>query len=107
MFFAREEANTVPDAEHGMFPTRPIGGGEMGALIHAFDWTQTPLGPIEGWPQSLRLALAICLGSSSAIGIYWGRDLTLLYNDAFLYSPQFSYALARKLIVDSSDPVRL
>jgi PAS domain S-box-containing protein len=83
MFFAREEANTIPDAERGMFPTWPIGGGQMGALIRALDWTQTPLGPIEGWPQSLRSALAICLGSSSAIGIYWGRDLTLLYNDAW------------------------
>ena len=48
MFFAGEEANTIPDAERGMFPTWPIGGGEMGALIRARDSTQTPLGPIEG-----------------------------------------------------------
>jgi PAS domain S-box-containing protein len=83
MFFAGEEANTIPDAERGMFPTWPIGGGQMGALIRARDWTQTPLGPIEGWPQSLRSALAICLGSRAAIGIYWGPDLILLYNDAW------------------------
>ncbi len=71
------------EAEHGTFTTWPTGGGEMGVLIRALDWTQTPLGPIEGWPQSLRSALAICLGSRSAIGIYWGADLTLLYNDAW------------------------
>jgi PAS domain S-box-containing protein len=80
-----------------MFPTWPIGGGEMGALIRALDWTQTPLGPIEGWPQSLRSALAICLGSSSAIGIYWGADLTLLYNDAWreLVGEKHPWALGR------------
>src|SRR3712207_934738 len=83
MPFAREEANTVSEAEYGTFPTWPTAGGEMGTLIRALDWTQTPLGPIEGWAQSLRSALAICLGSSSAIGIYWGADLILLYNDAW------------------------
>ena len=32
------------------------GGGEMGALMRAFDWSRTPLGPVETWPQSLRSA---------------------------------------------------
>ena len=27
------------------------GGGEMGALIRATDWTKTPLGPVKQWPQ--------------------------------------------------------
>ena len=71
------------EAEHGTFTTWPTGGGEMGVLIRTLDWTQTPLGAIEGWPQSLRSVLTICLGSRSAIGIYWGEDLTLLYNDAW------------------------
>src|SRR6266481_9162677 len=31
-----------------------VGGGEMGRLIRSMDWTQTPLGPIDSWPQSLR-----------------------------------------------------
>jgi hypothetical protein len=39
------------------------GGGEMGALIRAFDWSQTPVGPIETWPQSLKTALHIILNS--------------------------------------------
>src|SRR3712207_437432 len=80
---ARVGANTMPDTEPYTFPAWPIGGGQMGTLIRALDWTQTPLGPIESWPQSLRSALAICLESRSAIGIYWGEDLTLLYNDAW------------------------
>ena len=59
------------------------GGGAMGALMRSHDWTTTPLGPPETWPQSLRSAVSICLGSSFPICIYWGRELALLYNDAW------------------------
>ena len=31
------------------------GGGEMGALLRALDWSTTALGPVEQWPQSLRM----------------------------------------------------
>ena len=37
------------------------GCGEAGALIRAFDWTATGLGPIERWPQSLRTVTALLL----------------------------------------------
>ncbi len=37
------------------------GGGEMGALMRAKDWSRTPLGPVEGWPQSLKTAVRIML----------------------------------------------
>jgi hypothetical protein len=47
------------------------------------DWSQTPLGPLKHWPQSLRSALSICLGSGFPIAIYWGPTLALLYNDAW------------------------
>ncbi len=59
------------------------GGGEMGALMRAHDWAASALGPVEGWPQSLGVALGICLGARTPIGIYWGKQLLLLYNDAF------------------------
>ena len=55
----------------------------MGALMRSHNWTTTPLGPPETWPQSLRSAVSICLGSSFPICIYWGRELALLYNDAW------------------------
>jgi PAS domain S-box-containing protein len=55
----------------------------MGALIRAHDWSQTSLGEIESWPQSLRSVLSICLNSNFPIAIYWGKDLTLIYNDAW------------------------
>jgi signal transduction histidine kinase len=63
------------------------GGGEMGERIRAFDWAQTPLGPPERWPQSLRSAVSILLPSKAQIVLFWGPDLTTLYNDA--YRPVF------------------
>ena len=59
------------------------GGGDLGERIRRHDWESTPLGPIDGWPQALRLALSICLNSSFPTSIYWGPDLRLLYNDAW------------------------
>jgi PAS domain S-box-containing protein len=58
------------------------GGGEMGARIRSFDWSSTPLGPIGEWPASLREAVSLCLRSRFQLAIYWGPQLTLLYNDA-------------------------
>ena len=55
----------------------------MGALMRSLDWSRTPLGPPSKWPQSLRSALSICLGTSFPIAIYWGHELALLYNDAW------------------------
>jgi signal transduction histidine kinase len=54
----------------------------MGALIRAFDWSRTPLGPIESWPSSLLETVSICLRSRFQLAIYWGPQLVLLYNDA-------------------------
>ena len=55
----------------------------MGRLIRDYDWSFTSLGAVEAWPQSLRSAISICLNSNFPIAIYWGKDLTLLYNDAW------------------------
>ncbi len=57
----------------------------MAERIAAFDWSTTPLGPIDQWPQSLRTVVNILLTSRYAMWMAWGDDLTMLYNDA--YSP--------------------
>ncbi|MBD2113545.1 MULTISPECIES: PAS domain S-box protein [Cyanophyceae] len=59
------------------------GGGEMGALMRSYDWSKTPFGAVEQWPQSLRSTLSICLNSRFPMAIYWGPDCWLLYNDAW------------------------
>ena len=59
------------------------GGGDMGALLRAFDWDATPLGPLDGWPQSLRTAVSILLGAHHPMYVAWGPQLHLLYNDGY------------------------
>ncbi|HZQ81474.1 MAG TPA: ATP-binding protein [Gaiellaceae bacterium] len=59
------------------------GGGELGERIRAFDWSKTPLGKPEGWPDSLRTAVRIMLASRQPIWIGWGEELTYLYNDPY------------------------
>ncbi|WP_395056622.1 ATP-binding protein [Polaromonas sp.] len=59
------------------------GGGEMGSLIRAMDWSQTSLGSVAGWPQSLRTTVSICLASDLPICVIWGPGLVQLYNDAY------------------------
>ena len=59
------------------------GGGEMGELIRTYDWSRTPLGPIDSWPKSLRTCVQIMLTSRQPIWIGWGSDLIKLYNDPY------------------------
>jgi hypothetical protein len=42
----------------------------------------SPLGPLDRWPVSLRTALDACLGSTFAAFVWWGDELTQLYNQA-------------------------
>jgi signal transduction histidine kinase len=51
--------------------------------MRALDWSQTPLGPVESWPQSLQTAVGICLASRFPILLWWGAELTMLYNDGY------------------------
>ncbi len=59
------------------------GGGEMGRLMRAMDWSSTPLGPVGAWPQSLRTIISTCLNSRYPILVWWGREMVMLYNDAY------------------------
>ena len=60
-----------------------VGDGEMATLIRSRDWTNTPLGLIESWPQSLRTTVSLCLGSNFPINIVWGPQHTQIYNDGY------------------------
>jgi two-component sensor histidine kinase len=59
------------------------GGGEMGVLTRAFDWSKTSLGAPETWPQSLRVTVRLVLTSRHPMFIFWGPDLIQFYNDAY------------------------
>lgn len=63
------------------------GGGEMGARMRGLDWSATPLGDPEHWPQSLRSTVSMLLPSKAQLILFWGPEFTVLYNDA--YRPVF------------------
>ena len=67
----------------GGVPDIFTGGGEMGARMRAMDWSATPLGPAEDWPQSLRTLVNLMLTSSFPMFAVWGPELTFLYNDSY------------------------
>lgn len=58
-------------------------GGELGGLTRSHDWRTTSLGPIEGWPRSLKTAVGVMLASRQPIWIGWGDELIYLYNDPY------------------------
>jgi signal transduction histidine kinase/DNA-binding response OmpR family regulator len=76
--------NVLRDKRHALSPTDwLVGGGEMGDLVRAKEWSSTPLGPRETWPQSLRTAVSLCLSSNFPINIIWGLEHTQIYNDGY------------------------
>jgi PAS domain S-box-containing protein len=57
--------------------------GDMAERVRSHDWSATPLGALDDWPQSLCVALSICLYSRVPKFIWWGPQLISLYNDAY------------------------
>ncbi|HRE02060.1 MAG TPA: SpoIIE family protein phosphatase, partial [Ilumatobacteraceae bacterium] len=56
---------------------------EMGQAVAEFDWSSTPLGGFDTWPDGLKLAVSVCLSSRFPILVTWGPDLIKIYNDGY------------------------
>ena len=57
----------------------------MGERMRAFDWSTSPVGPAAQWPQSLKTAVSICIGSRYPIVLWWGNPAyTMFYNDGYI-----------------------
>ncbi len=61
--------------------------GRMAPLLLGLDWGATSLGWPSRWPASLASAASICLGAQVPVAIYWGPDLSLVYNEAWSEIP--------------------
>jgi PAS domain S-box-containing protein len=59
------------------------GGGELGAMMRAHDWSGSPLGRPDTWPQALRTVVALMLNSKFPMFVAWGPELAFLYNDSY------------------------
>ena len=58
------------------------GGGEVGALMRGHDWSTSPIGYPDTWPQALRTAVSMMLPNKHIMFTTWGPELAFLYNDA-------------------------
>jgi PAS domain S-box-containing protein len=88
MQFGRRDEDSAPDGDSGRAGSAPApsfldGGGAVGALIRGQNWSGSPLGPPEAWPQSLRSVVGLLLGSRFPMFVAWGPELGFLYNDAY------------------------
>jgi PAS domain S-box-containing protein len=91
-----DASGTLPNEDRSHFLS---GAGEMGWLIRAYDWRETPLGDPDGWPQNLKLALGIILRSRQPMWIGWGASLIYFYNDAYrsIIGGKHPWALGRPI----------
>ncbi|KNC96547.1 PAS domain S-box protein [Spizellomyces punctatus DAOM BR117] len=53
-------------------------------LLYTKDWSKTPLGPMSSWPNSFLTVLSVVLSSSFPMSIWWGKEMTLIYNDGYV-----------------------
>src|SRR5690348_1828308 len=75
-----------------------VAGGEVGRDLLAVDWEQTPLGPPDGWPQSLRTVVQVMLTSRFSMWMGWGPELTFFCNEAYrrdTLGTKYPWALGR------------
>ena len=74
-----EAASAISNDRRGSI----FGAGEMADLTRAFDWSQTPVGPIERWPRALLITVNTLLASRHPMFLWWGEELIQFYNDAY------------------------
>ena len=64
-------------------PSFLMHGGDIATIIQKNDWSQTNLGPIKSWPNSLKTVLGMILENKLGMYIAWGLEFTQLYNESF------------------------
>lgn len=58
--------------------------GPLGPAYDAVDWSQTSLGPVSGWSDTLVNAIGLMLHTHFPVTLLWGPDLVLIYNAAYV-----------------------
>ncbi len=64
-----------------------------------FDWTSSPAGPIESWPEELRAVSRTVLLSSTPMAVLIGSRGVVLANDAMriVFGPDYDHGLGKPL----------
>jgi hypothetical protein len=48
------------------------------------DWEKSPLGPMDSWPAQLRQTVLLIVADPSPAVVYWGDEMTIVYNEAYV-----------------------
>lgn len=57
--------------------------GEMAELFRQKDWSETPLGALENWSETLISVVNFLLNYPFSFCVFWGPQRTVLYNDTY------------------------
>ncbi|TID21535.1 aerobic respiration control sensor protein arcB [Venturia nashicola] len=52
-------------------------------LAREVNWAATPLGPMGSWSPEFRQLANLCMGNPHPVALFWGAELTMLYNEAY------------------------
>ncbi|RYF15030.1 MAG: PAS domain-containing sensor histidine kinase [Comamonadaceae bacterium] len=83
----RDSSTSTDSPLHPLLMANAAGGAaatQAGRLLLSTDWAATALGPMEQWPQALRIAVSICLNSRFPMFVWWGPEAINIYNDAYV-----------------------
>ncbi|KAK4204031.1 putative signal transduction histidine-protein kinase [Triangularia verruculosa] len=53
-------------------------------FARSVDWGSTSLGPVETWPNDLRIMSNMIMGSPHPAALYWGPEFVAIYNEAYI-----------------------
>ncbi|KAM0277436.1 hypothetical protein ACHAQH_005800 [Verticillium albo-atrum] len=53
------------------------------AYARTVAWENTPLGPLKEWSREFRQTVNLVMGNPFPAALFWGSDLTMLYNEAY------------------------
>jgi serine phosphatase RsbU (regulator of sigma subunit)/anti-sigma regulatory factor (Ser/Thr protein kinase) len=56
---------------------------DCAALVRAYPWEKTPLGPLDGWDPLIRATVEVVLASPVPMAFAYGEEFVLVYNDAY------------------------
>jgi signal transduction histidine kinase len=78
-----QESLPVPESTRVAERGSVFGTGEMADRTRVFDWSCSPVGAIEAWPEALLITVNTLLASRHPMFLWWGRELVQFYNDAY------------------------